>query len=121
MSTLFRRYSEDKKFWWHWRDECNIVKTFSTLKKRGKTFVYLELESGKPTTFHLCPGCLAIDARYHTRAHPHAHPALTREKVIRNKIVVVPVRTTITAISKSMVSYTAALGFGQLPGTVRLT
>jgi hypothetical protein len=116
MSRVYRRLSH--LFDWHWHEECIKVKTFSQQKKRGKTIVYLTVETGHPTTYRLCPGCLAIDARYATKAHPHRHPPLTLPKVVKTRIVIPPYSQPKTTI-KTAFSTTAAVGFGQLPGTVR--
>jgi hypothetical protein len=83
IERTFRRMTGDPKNWWHWRPECQIYKAAPMQKKRGQTFVYLVLTDGsRPTTFNLCPGCVALDERIRTKDHPY----LTKK--------VVPVRPT---------------------------
>jgi hypothetical protein len=85
---IFRRCVEDNKNWWHWREDCNIWLAAAGQKKRGLTFVYEESTDGsRPTTYSLCPGCAALDARIATKQHPY----LTKRVVPVAKVTSPPV------------------------------
>jgi hypothetical protein len=64
---IFKRNNNDNKGWWHWRPQCLIYQNGADQKQRGDTFTYLEVEDGYPTTYALCPACLAEDKRRRTR------------------------------------------------------
>ena len=77
LSRVFKRCQDDPKGWWHWRDDCNLWLAIPMWKRRGKVIVYLTLIGLRPTTYRLCPGCLALDARIRTKDFPFWGPPVT--------------------------------------------
>ena len=63
-NKIYRRASDH--YWWHWRPACLIFSSHAAQKKRGKTIIYLTA-AAHPTTYTLCPGCKAEDARVVTK------------------------------------------------------
>lgn len=78
--TYYRR-NDDPKGWWHWRPKCKILQQRADSKAAGDEWTTMESET-HPTTFALCPGCLAEDERIRTKSQAafvkrERYPALT--------------------------------------------
>jgi len=66
-TRTYYRNENDPKGWWHWRDECAIFQAKGDSKENGDTWVTMESDT-HPTTYALCPGCLAEDERRRTKS-----------------------------------------------------
>ena len=92
ISRTFYRRSDDNKNWWHWRPKCLIFLSRGEKKKAGKTFITTLVSGSRPTTYALCPACLAEDERVKTGDKSVYVRRNTRPLFKRNPVTEVMVR-----------------------------